>query len=468
MFKVKITQILLLKISVLLFFLSFINIISATEQPFTLISSNNINFKVPFKIVKQSKVCSEHASSRLLKIQIDSEILVILINAMNLLFKYKNIENQKTVYENIHFQLPIENTQKSINKIVNLFINASKLDFELLENIFADKLAQLLLNSDKTLNIENLNSIVNLFDNNSFFLRKSWYLIEKFYYLRLQELKPNINNLLLNFNSQLKTYFSVNLNNLADIGKIIFLKMKLSINDLIDYKAINSNAGKLNFNNFYITNLNGMQRINNINSVISIDLSNNNIYSLSNNFKNLHNLKSLNLKNNKIGILENSLDDLINLIYLNLNNNQIAFIKGSFNNLKNLKKLILSNNEIKKLENSFNNLSNLEFLNLSNNRITKLSNSLENLQQLKYLNLENNFIAELNDSLQNLQNLKYLNLNNNRLVKLPAELKQLNNLQYLYLNQNQLTDLTIILPINAKLTATDNQLNHKSKSFLQK
>ena len=340
---------------------------------FTIISQDGKSFNVPFNIAMQSKLIKaacekEHKTEILVKIH--SVLLKQLLESMRLLYLLKN-PSQKVIYEFIQNHV-FKNF--NIEQLAQAFKAAIYLDNPKLENVFADRLAQLVTAA-------NINKLVVPND------PEQWFLIEKFYYLRSPELKPNIDNLLLNSSLELVNFLNINFGNLDYKRKQIIKHWKLSINDLIDYKEIATNNYQLDLSGFYLASLDGLQRMPNLQS---LHLTNNQITTLNNNFNGLNNLRVLYLSYNQITALGNSLKDLNNLEVLNLDNNQITTLGNSFHGLNNLDCLILSNNQITTLGNSLKDLNNLEVLDLSKNQITTLGNSFNGLNKLNELSLSGN------------------------------------------------------------------------------
>jgi len=157
-----------------------------------------------------------------------------------------------------------------------------------------------------------------------------------------------------------------------------------------------------------------------------------------------------------------SINNLDSLIYLDLDNNNISYLPNSFGELETLEVLWIGENPIsnveliwslinlKKLGISGANLSgefppeiglltNLEYLTLHSNQLTgEIPFFIGNLTNLEYLYLDNNQLTgEIPLEIGNLTNLDYLRLNDNQLTgEIPVEIGNLTNLEGLYLNNN--------------------------------
>ncbi|WP_312074957.1 COR domain-containing protein [Chryseobacterium sp.] len=84
-------------------------------------------------------------------------------------------------------------------------------------------------------------------------------------------------------------------------------------------------------------------------------------------------LEKLDLSENKISSIDDdAFDNLENLIELDLSFNDLSYLPTSIGNLKKLKRLILSGNKIKSLPKEFENLTSLEFLDFDGNPIGRV------------------------------------------------------------------------------------------------
>jgi len=153
--------------------------------------------------------------------------------------------------------------------------------------------------------------------------------------------------------------------------------------------------------------LNLLHSLKNNDTLQILDLSNNHINKLYNDFEFLNynnTLQTLNLSNNNISDISNLncyLQNNKSLTSLNLSNNKILDISSFYEVLKNnttLQTLDLSNNQIEdihKFSKSLKNNNSLKELYLNNNKIKDVSKLLKNLKNnmsIKRLNLDNNNI----------------------------------------------------------------------------
>ncbi|KAL3885051.1 hypothetical protein ACJMK2_025149 [Sinanodonta woodiana] len=243
-------------------------------------------------------------------------------------------------------------------------------------------------------------------------------------------------------------------------------------------------------------------QISNCQYITEIDLSSNQLLTVSNGVALLRNLRILNLASNNLvnitlGSFANSSIEILNLSmntidylrqdtlqgmvklkYLNLSYNSLdvhdnfhdVFSRArslesldlSFNNLtnlaaesfvflQNLTRLNISYNQISNIsEPSFKGLSSLLYLDLSGNRLTYLpSDSFRDMNSLKHMDLSNNMI-ESTEGIGYWPPLVSLKMNNNRLKAMPVQLNG-SRVTELYFHFNNITKL--------KETSFDNMKN---------
>lgn len=91
-----------------------------------------------------------------------------------------------------------------------------------------------------------------------------------------------------------------------------------------------------------------------------------------------------------------------NLHTINLSNNSLSIIPDEFCNLSALKECYLSFNHIKYLPDNFKNLKSLLILHLNSNKLVYLPSSIRDMKQLEELDLYDNIIIEFPWYLNNL------------------------------------------------------------------
>ena len=206
----------------------------------------------------------------------------------------------------------------------------------------------------------------------------------------------------------------------------------------------------LNLNNNQIENL--PMKINKLKELTSLNLANNSIASLPASIGELDSLTSLNLADNSISSLPKAIGNLDSLTSLNLANNRIASLPKVIGDLRGLVELDLSGNEIEGYIPSFiGNLTRLTWLDLSDNEfngnipigptpVPGATPTLNKLANLVHLDLSaNRFTGAIPPEIDKLRNLEHLNLGGNRLTgAIPIEIGSLTNLKQLRLTGNRL------------------------------
>jgi hypothetical protein len=172
-----------------------------------------------------------------------------------------------------------------------------------------------------------------------------------------------------------------------------------------------------------------------------LNLSRNQIETISNDFEQLKELELLDLGSNKLTTLPLKLSDLTALKLLNLRKNKFKNIPIVVTEMTQLMHLDLSSNRLKTLPNEIENLTQLKVLDLSFNNFTILPDALINLAALEELNLRGNMINAIPDTLWQMKQLKKLNLRGNKLAYLTEQLEQLTQLEELDLSDNPLEEL---------------------------
>jgi len=212
-----------------------------------------------------------------------------------------------------------------------------------------------------------------------------------------------------------------------------------------------------------------------INSIRAIEVSNNKISMISQNFV-LKELRTLNIACNELEELPQSICQSTQLVSLILNDNQLTRIPTSMKNLENLKVLDLRNNllkylpdelsELKKLvtldcakndissvPKNFKDLKSLQCADLSQNRFAHMP-AMSYMSKLSTINLSKNCINEIGD-VNNLPSLVKFDLSSNKLEKLPENIGSLKNLDSFKANDNELTCLPSSLSLLKSIKTLD-------------
>ncbi len=183
------------------------------------------------------------------------------------------------------------------------------------------------------------------------------------------------------------------------------------------------------------------EKLTQISSLVSLELTENDLTSLPDNFFHLSNLQHLNLGHNKLTNLPMIFGNLTRLQTLYLHRNQLESLPESFGHLSDLLHLNIENNQLRTLPESFGKLHNLRELFLVNNQLQELPESFGHLHSLQKLFLRDNQLRTLPESFWQLHNLRELSLWNNQLQSLPERIGQLQQLQRLRLQGNPLQSL---------------------------
>jgi len=138
-----------------------------------------------------------------------------------------------------------------------------------------------------------------------------------------------------------------------------------------------------------------------------LDLSNNQLSSLPDNFADLHQLKILFLSNNLFDHLPAVLGQCPNLEMIGFKANQIRTVPEA-SIPKQTRWLILTDNKIEQLPDSLGQCHRLEKLALAGNQLTSLPESMANCHQLALIRLSANQLSDLPEWLFQLPNLAWL------------------------------------------------------------
>ncbi|HVX01478.1 MAG TPA: leucine-rich repeat domain-containing protein [Candidatus Babeliaceae bacterium] len=117
------------------------------------------------------------------------------------------------------------------------------------------------------------------------------------------------------------------------------------------------------------------------------------------------------------------LEKEVTLKTLNLSNNHLTIIPNDFFELTSLEELDLSKNCLTTISNKIAQLKNLKNLNISYNQINQIPRKIAHLIHLRALNLENNDCTDLPDEITTLTNLQTLNIRENSRLNLSLDLR---------------------------------------------
>ena len=154
-----------------------------------------------------------------------------------------------------------------------------------------------------------------------------------------------------------------------------------------------------------------------ISEMEELDISNNQIKTLSQDISGFNNLTLLDILNNGIETLSGTISLLQKLTDLNISDNQIQVLPPEFFDLRNLEAVFISSNRIRELPREISNLENLKRLNVSDNQIQRLSSETGLLQKLTHLDISGNQIEELPQAIAQLRQLRKFDARGNPLTR---------------------------------------------------
>ncbi|KAM7533122.1 hypothetical protein Aperf_G00000123998 [Anoplocephala perfoliata] len=175
---------------------------------------------------------------------------------------------------------------------------------------------------------------------------------------------------------------------------------------------------RLNLSGNSISELPG-DGISQLDSLVNVDIRDNELNTLPEEISALVNLKQLLLSSNKITLLPSTFTKLTALVQLNLAHNQLAALPDDMANLTSLEKLEVSDNHLTQVPSSLP--PSIISLDISQNRLTALpSGWLQSCPNLRDFNASNNGLQDMGlTSEPSASSLTVLNLNKNRLQGIP-------------------------------------------------
>jgi hypothetical protein len=125
---------------------------------------------------------------------------------------------------------------------------------------------------------------------------------------------------------------------------------------------------------------------------------------------------------------------------LDLSNNQLESLPNDFGKLHQLKIAFFSDNNFTELPSVLGQCKNLEMVGFKSNKITKINQDTFP-EKLRWLILTNNFIEEIPASFGKCNRMQKLALAGNQIKQLPAEMANLKNLELIRISDNLLTEI---------------------------
>ena len=136
-----------------------------------------------------------------------------------------------------------------------------------------------------------------------------------------------------------------------------------------------------------------------------------------------------------------NIQNLDSLITLSFSDNELEYLPAAIGNLPSLNTLFLSNNLLIEIPEEIGNLSNLEFLHLPGNQLVSLPSTISNLSSLISLNIDNNLVTTFPSGIMELNSLRYFYMANNTMQELPSDIGTLSALQILSAYSNTIAQI---------------------------
>lgn len=225
--------------------------------------------------------------------------------------------------------------------------------------------------------------------------------------------------------------------------------------DVSNWYGVIVSEGHVKSLDLRVNNLSGTipSKINDLSSLVSLQLYGNNLSGTITPLYNLKNLTLLDLSVNQFSGDISFISDLTNLTNLALNSNKFTGGLDPLLNLKSLTNLHLGVNKFTGNINVLTNLTNLTNLSLNQNQFTGTIDSISYLNNLTYLNLDYTQLSGNINAVSNLLKLTDLKLGNNQFSGDISNISNLTNLTYLNLVNNKLltgnlNSLTSLIKLN--------------------
>ncbi|XP_059623365.1 plant intracellular Ras-group-related LRR protein 4-like [Cornus florida] len=175
-----------------------------------------------------------------------------------------------------------------------------------------------------------------------------------------------------------------------------------------------------------------------LSSLITLDLSENQIVTLPATIGGLASLTKLDLHSNRINELPESIVNLLSLVFLDLRANRLTHLPPAFGQLVHLEELDLSSNQLSTLPQSTGSLVSLKKLNVETNNIEEFPHTIGQLSSLKELRADYNRLKALPEAVGRLGSLEILTVRYNNIKQLPTTMSSLSSLMELDVSFNEL------------------------------
>jgi len=152
-------------------------------------------------------------------------------------------------------------------------------------------------------------------------------------------------------------------------------------------------------------------------------------------------INTLLLEGMAIHEIPNNIQNLDSLVHLSFSDNELEYLPDAIGNLPSLNSLFLSNNLLIEIPEAIGDLTNLEFFHLSGNQLEALPSTISHLSSLISLNIDNNLFTNFPTGLIDLNNLQYLYMANNAINNLPSNIGILSSLQIFSAYTNDISQI---------------------------
>ncbi|KAJ6241368.1 leucine-rich repeat protein soc-2 homolog-like protein [Anaeramoeba flamelloides] len=386
-------------------------------------------------------------------------VLYLTQNRLETFPPIKGLKALEELYLDVNFihKLPkqVLNTLSGLKKFTINYNQLKVLDDFIFSGL--DSLTEFELHSnDLSKNIQQFACIttlrlLNLSDNQLTNLNSNFGELGRLERLELQRNQLNVlPQSLKNLNKSLK-YFNLSNNKfqkfpkslcfLTNLNKLILKSNQISkiTNNNIEWKLNNLNELIISNNNLQILPMNFFQYFP---MLRYLDLSHNQLSTITDSIKTSKHLQHLLLNNNELIELNDKICKVHSLLYLNICNNKLEKLPGNFGNLINLRILIGHDNSLSQLPDSFEKLINLQILNLALNKFIYFPKSMINkLSNLKIIQMAHNNIKWIPNSIIYLSKLEEVDFSCNNLYFIPKAFGHLLNLYNLRLSGNRIKSL---------------------------
>ncbi|KVI02996.1 plant intracellular Ras-group-related LRR protein 4-like [Cynara cardunculus var. scolymus] len=216
---------------------------------------------------------------------------------------------------------------------------------------------------------------------------------------------------------------------------------KLSLIKLASLIEVSSKKGlkDLNLHNKLMDQIEWLpDSIGKLSSLVTLNLSENQLLALPSSIGSLLSLTKLNLYSNKIVELPESIGNLVNLVHLDLRGNLLTSLPATFGRLTRLQDLDLSSNNLPVLPDSLGSLVSLQKLNIETNGIEEIPHAIGHCTSLTVLLADYNKLKALPEAVGRIESLEKLSVRYNNISRLPTTMSSLKNIKQLDLSFNEL------------------------------